>query len=43
MLKSLLAPIYFRLLVMPEPIDESTADYAAKLALAAARAGVFAK
>jgi AcrR family transcriptional regulator len=43
MLKSLLAPIYFRLLVMPEPIDESTADYAAKIALAAARAGVLSK
>jgi AcrR family transcriptional regulator len=39
LVKTLVAPIYLRLLVTAEPIDETTADHAAKVALAAARAG----
>jgi AcrR family transcriptional regulator len=42
LLKTLIAPIYLRLLVTAEPIDETTADLAAAIALAAARAGVLA-
>lgn len=42
-LKALAAPIYFRLLISTEPVDEATADHAAALALAAARAGVLRK
>lgn len=38
--KTLIAPIYLRLLVTAEPLDETTADDAARVALAAARAGV---
>ena len=39
LVRTLLAPIYLRLLVTAEPIDKTTADNAAKVALAAARAG----
>ena len=39
LIRTLLAPIYLRLLVTAEPIDRITADNAAKVALAAARAG----
>jgi Tetracyclin repressor-like, C-terminal domain len=37
--KALIAPIYLRLLITAEPIDERTAARAAEAALAAARAG----
>lgn len=40
--KTLIAPIYLRLLVTAEPIDEAVADQAARVALAAARAGALA-
>ncbi|MDA3649616.1 TetR/AcrR family transcriptional regulator [Saccharopolyspora indica] len=40
LLKALAAPIYFRLLVHAEPVDDATAEHAAELALAAAHAGV---
>ncbi|MEU4549281.1 TetR/AcrR family transcriptional regulator [Nonomuraea dietziae] len=39
LLKALAAPVYFRLLVTGEPVDEITAERAALLTLAAARAG----
>ncbi|ADB48714.1 TetR/AcrR family transcriptional regulator [Conexibacter woesei] len=39
LLKALMAPIYLRLLVTGEPLDEEAADRAAEVALAAARAG----
>jgi AcrR family transcriptional regulator len=39
LVRTLVAPIYLRLLVTAEPIDTTTADNAAKVALAAARAG----
>jgi AcrR family transcriptional regulator len=39
LVRTLLAPIYLRLLVTGEPIDRTTADNAAKVTLAAARAG----
>jgi AcrR family transcriptional regulator len=39
LIRTLVAPIYLRLLVTGEPIDATTADNAAKVALAAARAG----
>lgn len=39
LIRTLVAPIYLRLLVTAEPIDTTTADNAAKVALAAARAG----
>jgi AcrR family transcriptional regulator len=39
LVRTLLAPIYLRLLVTAEPIDRTTADNAAKVAFAAARAG----
>lgn len=38
LVRTLVAPIYLRLLVTAEPINETTADNAAKAALAAARA-----
>jgi AcrR family transcriptional regulator len=38
-IKALIAPIYLRLLVTAEPIDETVADRAAAIAVAAARAG----
>jgi AcrR family transcriptional regulator len=40
LLKTVIAPIYLQLLVTAEPIDETTADLAAAVALAAARADV---
>ncbi|GAA2397606.1 TetR/AcrR family transcriptional regulator [Nonomuraea africana] len=39
LLEALAAPVYFRLLVTGEPVDESTAERAARVTLAAARAG----
>jgi AcrR family transcriptional regulator len=39
LMKTLIAPIYLRLLITAEPIDITTADHAARVALAAARAG----
>lgn len=39
LVRTLVAPIYLRLLVTAEPINATTADNAAKVALAAARAG----
>jgi AcrR family transcriptional regulator len=39
LVRTLIAPIYLRLLVTAEPIDRTTADNAAKVALAAAQAG----
>jgi AcrR family transcriptional regulator len=39
LVKALVAPLYLRLLVTAESIDEATADDAARAALAAARAG----
>ena len=41
LLKSLIAPVYLRLLVLSEPLDEALADHATDLTLAAARAGLF--
>ncbi|WP_227983236.1 TetR/AcrR family transcriptional regulator [Nocardia spumae] len=41
MIKTLVAPIYFRVLITGEPVDDSTADAAARVALTAARAGLF--
>ena len=38
--KTMIAPIYLRLLITAEPIDATTADRAAQLALVAARAGI---
>ena len=38
LVRTLVAPIYLRLLVTAEPIDTTTADNAAKVALAAERA-----
>jgi AcrR family transcriptional regulator len=38
--KAFAAPIYFRLLISGEPLDESAADHAVRVALAAARDGV---
>jgi len=39
-IKTVIAPIYLRLLITAEPINAATADAAAAVALAAARAGV---
>lgn len=39
LVKALIAPIYLRVLVTAEPVDEATADQAVQIALAAARAG----
>ena len=39
LVRTLVAPIYLRLLVTAEPINEKTADNAAEVTLAAARAG----
>ncbi|GAA2064877.1 TetR/AcrR family transcriptional regulator [Streptomyces albiaxialis] len=41
LLKSLIAPVYLRLLVLSEPLDDAVADHAADITLAAARAGLF--
>ncbi|MFG3419786.1 hypothetical protein [Micromonospora sp. NPDC048063] len=38
LLKTLAAPIYLRLLITAEPVDEATADQAVRITLAAARA-----
>jgi len=38
-IKTVLAPIYLRLLITAEPVDDATADQAARVALVAARAG----
>lgn len=39
-IKAMAAPLYFRMLVLPEPIDDAVADRAVDIALAAARSGV---
>ena len=39
-IKTVLAPIYLRVLITAEPVDEATAEQAARVALVAARAGV---
>jgi AcrR family transcriptional regulator len=41
LIKTLVAPIYFRVLITGEPVGDSTADAAAALALTAARARLF--
>ncbi|MEV0294060.1 TetR/AcrR family transcriptional regulator [Nocardia sp. NPDC050710] len=41
LLKTMVAPIYLRALITGEPLTESTADSAARLALTAAHAGLF--
>ncbi|MEV0147928.1 MULTISPECIES: TetR/AcrR family transcriptional regulator [unclassified Nonomuraea] len=41
LLKTLAAPIYLSLLVTGDPVDEATADQAARVALAASLAGAF--
>ena len=38
-IKTVLAPIYLRLLITAERVDDATADQAARVALIAARAG----
>jgi AcrR family transcriptional regulator len=43
LMRSLAAPLFHRLLVTAEPLTAATADQAAAAALAAARAGVFAR
>ena len=39
-IKTVLAPIYLRLLITAETVDDATADQAARVAMVAARAGV---
>ncbi|PSR67337.1 TetR family transcriptional regulator [Nocardia sp. MDA0666] len=41
MIKTLVAPIYFRVLITGERVDDSTADAAARVTLTAARAQLF--
>ncbi|WP_106403312.1 TetR/AcrR family transcriptional regulator [Actinocorallia populi] len=41
LLQTLAAPVYLRLLLTGDPVDEATADQAARVALAAALAGAF--
>ncbi|MFF5111698.1 TetR/AcrR family transcriptional regulator [Streptosporangium sp. NPDC000509] len=41
LIRTAVAPLYYRLFVSGEPVDERVADRAAAAALAAARAGVF--
>ncbi|MGV9771248.1 TetR/AcrR family transcriptional regulator [Streptosporangium sp. NPDC003464] len=41
LVRTAVAPLYYRLFVSGEPVDEAVADRAAAAALAAARAGVF--
>lgn len=41
LVRAVIAPIYLRLLVTAEPLDEAVASQAVRIALAAARAGVF--
>ncbi|MBL7253102.1 TetR/AcrR family transcriptional regulator [Paractinoplanes lichenicola] len=40
-IRAVSAPLYYRLMISKEPIDEAAADRAAEAATAAARAGVF--
>jgi hypothetical protein len=40
-IRTVSAPLYYRLLASGDPLDEATADRAAETAAAAARAGVF--
>ncbi|MEV0719011.1 TetR/AcrR family transcriptional regulator [Asanoa sp. NPDC050611] len=40
-IRAVSAPLYYRLLVSGDPIDEATADRAAEAAVAAARAGIY--
>jgi AcrR family transcriptional regulator len=40
-IRTVSAPLYYRLLASGDPLDEATADRAAEIAAAAARAGVF--
>lgn len=39
--KAVIAPIYLRLLITAEPLDEAVADQAVQVAMTAARAGLF--
>jgi len=41
LVKAVIAPIYLRLLVTAEPLDEAVADQAVRVALTAAHAGLF--
>lgn len=41
LVRTAVAPVYYRLFISGEPVDEEVADRAAAAALAAARAGVF--
>jgi AcrR family transcriptional regulator len=41
LVKAVIAPIYLRLLVTADPLDEAVADQAVRVALTAARAGLF--
>lgn len=41
LVRAVIAPIYLRLLVTADPLDEAVADQAVQVALAAARAGLF--
>ncbi|MEU6560753.1 TetR/AcrR family transcriptional regulator [Nocardia nova] len=41
LIKTLVAPIYFRVLITSEQVEQQTADTAAAVAVTAARAGVF--
>ncbi|MGW6979249.1 TetR/AcrR family transcriptional regulator [Streptomyces sp. NPDC054932] len=43
LIKTLAAPIYFRLLVSSDPVEEGTAEQAVRITLAAARAGALAR
>ena len=40
LIKAVIAPIYLRLLVTAEPVDDAVADTAVHIALGAARAGL---
>uniref|UniRef100_A0AAU2JL87 TetR/AcrR family transcriptional regulator n=1 Tax=Streptomyces sp. NBC_00049 TaxID=2903617 RepID=A0AAU2JL87_9ACTN len=42
LIKTLAAPIYFRLLISADPVEEGTAEQAVRITLAAARAGALA-
>lgn len=41
LVRAVIAPIYLRLLITADPLDEAVADQAVRVALAAARAGLF--
>ena len=41
LVKAVIAPIYLRMLITAEPLDEAAADQAVQVALTAARAGLF--